>query len=69
MFADPLAEARSLAEDFPSFTFSTQLTSAGRSLVAEPQPGARTRLYVVITSDPAEMRETLTTDQADRTRR
>lgn len=65
MHADGLVEAsRSLAAEFPAFTFSTQRTWGGRSLVAEPRPGVRTPIRVVITSDPAEMRETLTTDQA-----
>jgi hypothetical protein len=67
MHADPLTEAsRCLAAEFPAFTFSTQRTHGGRSLVAEPRPGVRTPIRVVITSDPAEMRATLTPHQETR---
>lgn len=64
MRADWLEDiTRSLAAEFPAFRFSTQRTSNGRSLVAEPRPGTRTPLHVVITSDPAELRRALTADK------
>jgi hypothetical protein len=60
MHADELKKlTRSLAAEFPAFEFTTQQTTGGRSLVAEPRPGIRTTLRVVITSDPDEMRSVL----------
>lgn len=53
---------RALTAEFPSFSFSTQQTNSGRSLVAEPRPGVRSALHVVITRDPAELRRTLAAD-------
>ena len=50
---------RTLAAEFPAFEFTTQQTMGGRALVAEPRPGTRTSLRVVITSDPDEMRTVL----------
>ena len=49
-----------LATEFPGYEFSTQRTWEGVSLIAVRQKGsARSGLYVVITSDLAEMRRTL----------
>lgn len=61
MTADLRELVPTLATEFPAFTFTTQRTHYGRSLVAERRPGQPGLLYVVITSDPVEMRRTLST--------
>jgi hypothetical protein len=49
-----------LADEFPAFEFGTQRTWNGVSLVAVRRGGAdRAGTYVVITSDPGEMRHAL----------
>lgn len=64
MRANALIElARCLADEFPAFNFSTQRTCNGRSLVAEPRPGTRTALHVIITSDLEELRRALAADE------
>jgi hypothetical protein len=53
-----------LAAEFPGYTFSTQRTWEGVSLIAVRQEGpARSGLYVVITPDLDEMRRTLLEDE------
>lgn len=47
------------AAEFPAFEFTTQRTHHGRSLVAERRAGETGSLYVVVTSDPGEMRRML----------
>ena len=50
-----------LAADFPAYEFGTQRTYSGVSLVAVCRDGAdHAGTYVVITSDPGEMRHVLT---------
>jgi hypothetical protein len=49
-----------LAAEFPAFTFTTQRSRSGTSLVAVRRSGAsEPGLYVVVTPDPAEMRDAL----------
>lgn len=51
-------------KEFPAFAFTTQQTSHGPSLVAERKPWKPGALYVVVTSDPGEMRRILTAAMA-----
>lgn len=58
-----------LAADFPGYEFATQRTWNGVSLVAVCRDGAaQPGTYVIITSDPGEMRHVLTSgdDQTPR---
>ena len=55
---------KSLTAEYPAFTFTTAITwHCRRSLVARPRKGTRTALFVVITSDPVEMRMTLAAER------
>ena len=57
MTANLADSIESLTAEFPAFAFTTMTTwHCGRSLVAKPRKGVRTALFIVITSDPAEMR-------------
>jgi hypothetical protein len=59
-----------LADDFPGYDFGTQRTSNGVSLVAVCRGGAaQPGTYVVVTSDPGEMRDALTSEMKRGSRR
>jgi hypothetical protein len=58
--ADIRAVVSLFAAEFPVYDFGTQRTSRGISFVAVHRGGAsQSGVYVVITPDPAEMRDAL----------